>query len=223
MNNPAVQRRPTFAPPPAIIWIMAAVMVGTELAFEAADRGLLPWARLRIEGYFYLGFIDMIFEAARDGAAVPTHFYTSFVTYAFLHGGAFHLIMNGVIFLSLGGILANMLGPIRFMILFAATAASGALVFGLITDTQGPLVGASGSIFGFFGAFKYWEWRYIQRTGAPYQRLWGTVAALILINVVLYFGYPGGALAWEAHLGGFIGGVLVAPLLAPRLAIPSPI
>ena len=160
----------------------------------------------------------------RDGREVPFEFWTSFLTYAFLHGGLMHLALNGAIILGLGGMLANGLGTARFLVLFAVTTIAGALVFALMTDSQGPLVGASGAIFGFFGALKRWEWRYIRETGAPANRFWGTIGGLVAINVLLAFAYPGdGALAWEAHLGGFVAGFLIAPLLAPHASGPSPI
>lgn len=48
--------------------------------------------------------------------------------------------------------------------------------------------------------------------------------ALIIMNVALALMLPGGAeVAWEAHLGGFVGGWLIAPLLAPGRAAPSPL
>ena len=216
------------AGPPAIIWILAIAFFGVELALVAADAiaGQSDVARsdARLWTIVHFSFLDLLFEAVRDGASPPWHFWTSFVTYAFLHGGMMHLIMNGAIFLALGGAVANMIGAARFLLFFIVTAAAGALAFALITDVSGPLVGASGVIFGLFGALKRWEWRWIRATGAPANRFWGTIAALTLMNVALFVFYPGeGSVAWEAHLGGFIAGWLIAPLLAPGRAGPSPI
>lgn len=210
--------------PPPVVWAMTALFAGFEIAFQLADEGILPWPDLRFEVYVRMAFWDIYFEEALAGRAVPPEFWSSFLTHGLLHGSMVHLLMNGVIFLSVGGMLANGLGAVRFVALFAVTAMTGALFFGVIADTQGPLVGASGAIFGFFGALKRWEWRYIRETGAPANRFWGTIGALILLNVVLFFFMPGeGSLAWEAHLGGFVAGFLVAPVLAPHARGPSPI
>lgn len=217
---------PTFQPPspPAIIWVLAIVFVGFELAFQAAASGILPFENLRWEVYKKLAFFDIYFEGFFNGYDIPFEFWTSFVTHALLHGGIVHLVMNGVIFLALGGMIANALGPVRFLILFAVSAICGALFLALITDTDGPLVGASGAIFGFFGALKRWEWIWLKGNGQPKNRFWGTIAGLVLLNVLLALFYPGeGAVAWEAHLGGFIAGFLIAPLLAPGRSGPSPI
>lgn len=212
------------APPPPVVWIMAALFAALEILFQLADEGILPFPQLRFDTYLQLAFWDLFFEAALAGDPAPPQVWTSPLTSAVVHGSMLHMLMNGVIFLSLGGLLANGLGTLRFLLLFAVTAIAGSVTFGLLADTSGPLVGASGAIFGFFGALKRWEWRYIRETGAPADRFWGTIGALILLNVVLVFAFPGeGSLAWEAHLGGFVAGFLIAPILAPEARGPSPI
>ena len=211
--------------PPAIVWVMCLIFVGFEGAFqlsEAFGNGGLRWIVSK-----QMAFFDLYFEAATAGRAAPMEFYWSFFTHSLLHGNLFHLIFNGVIFLSLGGAIVHRIGGLRFLILFFVCAAVGATTWGLIFVFENPvthLVGASGGIFGFFGALKRWEWRWIGLTGASPRRFWGTISALILMNVLLFFFYSGGGgVAWEAHLGGFVAGWLIAPILAPRLVGPSPI
>ncbi|MEM7746305.1 MAG: rhomboid family intramembrane serine protease [Pseudomonadota bacterium] len=233
--SPLRQRPP--APPP-VIWAMAGVMIAFELTFELAAAGILPFEHLRLDVYAYLAFFDVFFDALLTGTlpadnpwlyeyypqgGIPWNFWLSFVTYAFLHGDVFHLIMNGVIFLGLGGMLANVLGPAKFIIFFLITAVGAAVVFALIARSGVPMVGASGVVFGIFGAFKRWEWRYIRATGTSPRRFWGTIVGLIAINILLYVAFAGGALAWEAHLGGFLAGFVAAGWLAPHLAAPSPV
>lgn len=218
-------RRPQGAglpPPPAIVWSMALAFVFFEAISQLGETGL----RFRILAVERLGFFDLWLSEALAGRSVPAEFWTSFLTYGFLHGGLLHLLMNGAIFLGVGGLLANVLGPGRFLALFFAGSAVGALAWGLLYagDEAAHLVGASGALFGFIGALKRWEWRWMQLTGAPGRRFWGTLGALVLLNLLLVVGAPGGAeVAWEAHLGGFLGGWLIAPLLAPGRAAPSPI
>ncbi len=224
--DPAQEAPPSPPGPPPIVWALMAVFAGFELAFAASDHGILPIPDLRWEVYLRLAFLDVYFDALVAGYAdqVPAGFWATFLTHAFLHGGWLHLVMNGVLFLGLGGVLANGLGAPRFLALFLVTAIGGALAFGLLAQAQGPLVGASGALFGFIGTFKRWEWKWIRATGSSAQRFWRTILALTAINVLLFFFFPGeGSLAWEAHLGGFVTGFLIAPLLAPRAAGPSPI
>ena len=211
---------PNGAPP--VVWAIASVFVLFELAFQLAEAGVLPFPDLRWQVYLRLAFFDVFFEGVMRGASVPSVFWSSLVSHAFLHGGPLHLFMNGAIFLALGGVLARSLGSVRFIALCLVTAIGGAVVFGLLADVQGPLVGASGVLFGFFGALKRWEWRWLAATGQSKRRFWGSVLGLAAINVLLFFAYQGGVVAWEAHLGGFVTGWLIAPILAPGRAGPSP-
>lgn len=189
-----------------------------------SEAEILPIEGLRWRVYLYGAFWDILYQAAWAGEEVPMTFWTSWITHAFLHGGVLHVVMNAAVFLALGSYVARAIGTARFLILFAVSAIFGALCFAELADTRGPMVGASGVLFGLIGALKYWELRYIRMTGAPSRRFWGTILGLILINVVLAVYTPGGGdLAWQAHLGGFVGGFLIAPILAPRVAGPSPI
>ena len=216
--------RPSSRGAPPLIWAITGMFCAIELILQMADAGALPWPDLRWDVYLRGAFFDPYFEGVLAGYPVPTSFWTSWITHAFLHGGIFHLIMNGTIFLALGGYIARGIGSARFLVLFAITAIGGALVFALLSDARGPLVGASGVLFGLIGALKFWELRFIRATGAPATRFWGTIIVLTIMNVVLAFYFPGGgSVAWEAHLGGFLAGFLTAPVLAPRAAGPSPI
>lgn len=209
--------------PPPVVWCLAFAMLGIEVMLTLSDGGWIA-EDLRWQVYLGAAFFDVFFEAARAGEAVPMFFWSSFLTHAFLHAGWLHLAMNAVFLLAVGGMVARVLGAGRFLVLFAVTAVAGALALALLTDTQSPLVGASGALFGFLGALKKWEWRYITVTGTGQDRFWRTIAALVAINLLLIFAFPGeGALAWQAHLGGFIAGFAVAGYLAPRLAAQSPI
>ena len=77
--------------------------------------------------------------------------FTSPVTYAFLHGGFAHLLLNMVWFVAFGSPLANRLGMPRFVLFWIATSLGAvALHYAIYSDSQAPLVGASGAISGFF-------------------------------------------------------------------------
>ena len=209
---------------PGYILLIAAIFCAFEAAFALTDAGILPIEEMRGQVYLYGAFFDPYFEELLAGREVPATFWSSWLTHAFLHGGVLHVAMNTAVFLGLGSYIARGIGPLRFAILFVVTAVAGALFFAVISDTYGPMIGASGVLFGLIGALKFWEWRYIRMTGAAPNRFWGTIIGLIILNVALAFSFPGeGSLAWEAHLGGFVAGFLIAPILAPNAAGPSPI
>ena len=205
--------RPAVHP---VLWLMAAVMAGFELLFAAADAGLVPADTMgRLPTFIALAFLDLRFEHALAGEGVSPPLIWSFVTHAFLHGGWLHLGLNGAAFLGLGHALVRTIGIGRFVVLFGVTAAAGALVFGLLAEAQGPLVGASGALFGMLAIITAWQERALRHAGRSRAPIWKRIAGLVALNVILDIGL-GGLLAWEAHLGGWIAGWLMATLYRPQ-------
>jgi membrane associated rhomboid family serine protease len=205
---------------PAVIWLFAAIFAGIEALLTASDFGLAPRG-LRQGFYLLFAFYDFWFESWRAGEGAPVTLWWSFLTHAFLHGGFAHMAMNTVVFVALGAHLCRAVGELATLLLFAGCAVGGALAFGLIADTGAqfvPMVGASGALFGFLGAMKRWEWRYVTAYDLPKRRFWRTIIALAGVNVLLTVGFAsaGGGVAWEAHLGGFVAGWLAAGALTPR-------
>ncbi|MFN3615089.1 MAG: rhomboid family intramembrane serine protease [Rubrimonas sp.] len=199
---------------------MAAGFVGIEAALMLSDLGVLQQG-LRFRAYRAFAFFDIYFEAWLSGQTPPAQFWYSFVTHAFLHGGLLHLGMNTAVFLALGTHMTRAVGEARMVGLFVGSAVAGALAFGLIADTGQhfvPMVGASGAIFGFLGAMKRWEWRYVNAHQLPQRRFWTTIGVFAAINVVISVGMGGGGggVAWEAHLGGFLAGWAAAGFMQPR-------
>jgi rhomboid protease GluP len=205
---------------PALVWAMAAIFIGIEAILMLSDFGVLPQG-LRFRAYRAFAFFDLYFEAWLSGQTPPAQFWYSFITHAFLHGGLLHLGMNTAVFLALGAHMTRAVGEARMVGLFLGSAVAGALAFGLIADTGQqfvPMVGASGAIFGFLGAMKRWEWRYVNAYQLPQRRFWTTIGAFAAINVLISVGAGagGGGIAWEAHLGGFVAGWVAAGFMQPR-------
>jgi len=198
-----------------ILWVMIAVMIGFEGMFAAADAGLMPESLGRWPVYEHLAFIDILFDRARAGLGVEPRLVWSLVTHAFMHGGWLHLAMNGAAFLGLGHVLVQMIGIWRFLVIFAVTAVAGALTFGLIADTNGPLVGASGAIFGMLAVLTAWQERALRLARLSRSSIWQRIGGLVFLNVILALGL-GGLLAWQAHLGGWVVGWLLAGVFRPR-------
>ncbi|MFQ5565702.1 MAG: rhomboid family intramembrane serine protease [Paracoccaceae bacterium] len=206
---------PARTPVHPVLWIMIAVMIGFEAMFAAADAGLAPASLGRFPVYLNLAFFDLVFEYARAGNGVEPQLVWSLLTHAFLHGGWLHLALNGAAFLGLGHALVQTIGIGRFLVVFVVTAVAGALAFGLIAETNGPVVGASGAIFGFLAVITAWQERALRIAGRSRAMIWKRIAGLVLLNVALALGL-GGLLAWEAHLGGWVAGWLLAGVFRPR-------
>ena len=129
------------------------------------------------------------------------------LTSAFLHSTSFlpHILFNMYALFVLGPDLERMLGRARFIALYLISAFGGSVAVLVLNlgNVYGGVVGASGAIFGLFGALFV-----IQR------KLGGNTLQLVLVigaNLVLGFVIPN--ISWQGHLGGLLTGALVAFVL----------
>ncbi len=221
----------------AIIAICALVRAGEEflLTTEADLRFLLCFgfvpARFDSSSLLSSGVLP-----CGIGANVWT-----FVTYAFIHGDITHLGMNAVWFLPFGSAVARRFGTLRVLGFFVATAAAGALMH-LVTHWGElvPMIGASAAVSGFMAgairfAFQQGGPLTMFREGEPAAYFVPAaplssalrdprivVFLLTWFGLNLLFGLIGvgsaGAdqsIAWQAHIGGFLAGLLLFPLFDP--------
>jgi len=122
------------------------------------------------------------------------------ITSIFAHASIIHIGLNMYTLWVFGMILEPMLGRVRYLVLFLISGFAGSVGVFLIADPRVPVIGASGAIFGMMAAFLI-----IQR------RLGGNATQLlILVGINLVIGFlPGLQIAWQAHVGGLVGGALV--------------
>jgi membrane associated rhomboid family serine protease len=188
---------------------------------------LLPQAS--VEQFFYLfGIVPARFTHPEWAAYVgfPVDSYWPFLTHQFLHGGWLHIIFNMWALWIFGDNVEDRMGPLRFGI-FYLTCGILAGVTQLLTspDSTVPSVGASGAIAGVLGAYL----------------LFFPTARLVVLFPIFFFEVPAvlylgfwffsqlfsgalalagpqnvGGIAWWAHVGGFVAGMLLCGLFARR-------
>ncbi|ANP70992.1 rhomboid family intramembrane serine protease [Cryobacterium arcticum] len=148
-----------------------------------------------------LGVTDRLLYAgvySYPGAFEPWRMLTS----VFVHstGFIFHVLLNMYTLWIFGQILERMLGRGRFLTLYLMSGLAGSLGVLFLADPRVAVVGASGAIFGLMGAFLV-----IQR------KLGGNATQLlVLVGINLVIGFlPGLNVAWQAHVGGLIGGAVI--------------
>jgi rhomboid family protein len=132
------------------------------------------------------------------------------ITYAFVHGGLLHYVVNMVALLSFGPALVRAWGAGRFMALYTLAAALGG-VLQVATMPDRPVVGASAALFGLFVAYVF------QRPQAKLTTLWPwplpawkvLVGYAVLTVAAAAFGWAS-SVAHVAHLGGMFVGLLFA-------------
>ncbi|MBT2248295.1 rhomboid family intramembrane serine protease [Arthrobacter sp. BHU FT2] len=157
--------------------------------------------------YRTLGFAT-IYAEPRYGEFEPWRMLTA----AFLHSQGFilHIALNMYMLWIFGQALEPLLGRIRFLAVYLLSALGGSVGYLLLTPLYVPgqplygVVGASGAIFGLFGAMLLVQ----RQRGGDTRQLW----VLIAINGAIGFLVP--QIAWQAHLGGLVTGALCAAVIA---------
>jgi membrane associated rhomboid family serine protease len=165
----------------------------------------------------------------------------SFLTYSLLHANISHLGFNVLWLLPFGSAVARRFGAIRFFIFMAVTAIAGALAH-LITHEHeiAPMIGASASVSGAMAAairFAFVRGSFLSFSrgdaNAAAQvpalslmralrdpRVAGFLAVWFGVNIVfgigsIAIGADGASVAWQAHIGGFLAGLVLFSLFDP--------
>jgi membrane associated rhomboid family serine protease len=126
------------------------------------------------------------------------------LTSGFLHAGVMHILFNMVALFFTGPALERVLGHLRFVALYLLSLLGGSVLVYLLTPVERPTLGASGAIFGLFGAtFVLARKLHFEMRG---------IVGLIVINLVITFAAPG--ISWQGHVGGLVTGAAVAAAYA---------
>jgi membrane associated rhomboid family serine protease len=159
------------------------------------------------------------------------------VTYALLHGSWTHVLLNTVWLAAFGTPVARRWGVARFLMLCLVAAASGALLHVFLHSLQvTPMIGASAAVSGMVAAAAWFMfapsvWTLSGRLAEPHERPRESFASMlrnrrVVTFVLVWFavnfltalvarplGITDASIAWDAHMGGFLAGLLLFPLL----------
>ena len=201
------------------------VVLGLALAIVLAHVGRLFLSSDDVEGLFAaFAIIPERYDPGADAYRGPLAAAAPLVMHVFLHGGWLHLAMNLLVFFQAADLVADRLeerepGGLRFLALFFGSAIGAAAAYIWLNPHSGmPAVGASGAICGLFAAYLL-AVRRDWRTAIADPEVRRSAFWFLLINVGLAAAARvSGVLpiAWEAHLGGFVAGAFLYPLLAPK-------
>lgn len=219
------RKSPIFKSPPAVLGLVAVLVAVHAVLFYAGEK----W-----QNWAYYGFA---FSPARYGndalVTLPGAPIFTFVSYAFLHGSWGHLLANSIWLLVFGTVTARYLGAWKFLALAGLSALAGALATLAVHWGEAvTMIGASGAVCGMMTAavpIMYGRRRFLAQgdVGDPagampltFGELVRNRGAIIFMAVLLVLtlfsgasGFTGtsfmsqGSIAWEAHLGGFVGGL----------------
>jgi membrane associated rhomboid family serine protease len=236
-KSAAPSREPAILLPPVVL-VLAGLMVAIHLGFsfvlsESAQQDFLLW----------FAFIPLRIVQPGEilGGALPL-LWTP-VTHAFLHANLEHLLINTAWLVIFATPCARRYGAWPVIVIFLVTAVVGAATFavGEIGHVS-LLIGASGGVAGLTGAATRFMFQPVlvhrdEQTGEPivlgrrlstlaevFTNTRARVFTLVFLGanlaiglLPLVLGEQGGlAIAWEAHVGGFVAGLLMVPLFERR-------
>jgi len=161
-----------------------------------------------------------------DGPGLPA-FVTVFSS-MFLHGGLLHVGGNMLYLWIFGNNVEDAMGHLRYLFFYLISGVV-AVYAHAVTDPAStmPMIGASGAISGVLGAYVVLFPRarvltlvpfglFLQLIRVPAVFVLGFWIVLQLLSGLLSRGAPGGGVAWFAHVGGFLAGVVLVRLLVRR-------
>ncbi|MFA7412551.1 MAG: rhomboid family intramembrane serine protease [Tissierellaceae bacterium] len=132
------------------------------------------------------------------------HQYYRFITAIFIHIGPVHILLNGYALYILGPQMERLMGPKRYLFFFLLSGLGGNMAtffFNFVSVSAG----ASGSLFGIFGALLYIIHRHRDLISPPARK---SILQLLIVNLLFTLALPG--ISTTAHLGGLLIGYILS-------------
>lgn len=221
----APPRQPIFRAPPVVLWLIG-ILAGLHLL-----RLVLPAGAAQDMVYEYAlipARYSHAFVAAQTGLstswpgtilerAIP------FISYMGIHNDWTHLVINSLWLLAFGPVVARRQGPLLFLLFFLICGIVGAFTYVAFNwGSPVPVVGASGAISGLMAAALRMlpgQAPWAEPNSAPLAPIFSrqiVIFTLVWAAINLLAGVTGltlggesGQIAWQAHLGGFLAGLLL--------------
>jgi membrane associated rhomboid family serine protease len=201
---------------PYVTWTILALNLAVYFLFQSGVAIDADYAAIVTFGLFPEHLLGQGLLGANEYIGGPEW---SLVTYSFLHGGWMHLLGNMVFLYVFGDNIEDAMGHWRFLVFYLACAALAGLAHAAMDiNSQVPLIGASGAIAGIIGAYLMLH---------PRVKVWVLVLARFPMRITARWVLGGwivyqfisvawlddGVIAWWAHIGGFLAGVLLVIFL----------
>lgn len=217
-----VIQNPPFGPPPQpqrvmvrmptsrviAVWILLGLnilvyIVSMVLSFLAGQNDFLQPANSVLQ---LLGW--------KENALIYQGEYWRLLTAMFLHGSLIHIFFNAYALYVFGTEVERMYGTDRFVTIYFVAGLVGSVASYIFSPY--PSVGASGAIFGLFGAHAAFFYLNRKVLGDFAKMQLQSMAGLLVVNLLI--GFSGSRIDNYAHIGGLIGGMIVGAALTARFS-----
>lgn len=220
-------------------YITVAILVANVLVYAVDALGTLGVIQANLSQYSMIPYsvlhntrVEMVIQGGKIVGFEPTSGlnpqWVTVFTHMFMHGGLLHILSNMLYLWIFGNNIEDALGHFRFLVFYLICGVAAAMLHLLFNvDSKIPMVGASGAIAGVLGAYL------LLYPGARirviiFLFLFVTTAAvpasivLIIWFIGQFFSVIGGAMtegpgvAYWAHIGGFVAGIVLIIILGGR-------
>jgi membrane associated rhomboid family serine protease len=202
---------------PPVIIALSLLIVGIECVFQLANFGIiggpsgLGW---RFDAFEAFGFSGAVLDRVLVQGDYSFDLLKRFVTYSFINVELTQVAFCAALTLALGKFTAEYYGQLKVLAIYILTSIAGAIAFGLLVDTNYPLLGGFTPVYGLIGAYTYALWLRLGEAGKNQLMAFRLIGFLLALQ--LLFGlFFGANLAWVAELTGFFSGFALSVLLAP--------
>lgn len=195
------------------LWVIALIALCCAVEVTLTIAPFLGYGAARSFALIFGGFWSVVFWQGQG--AYPGQPVLMFLSYGLLHGGLLHLAMNMISMAAVARELARFASPARMALIYLVSQIAAAGLFAILAPTSGPMVGASGALFGLVGALIAQAGKWRVGRSMSLRPIWRAVLVVGGLNVALTFLVP--AIAWQAHLGGLLAGLLIGLMLPVKL------
>lgn len=216
MFDPNSDKSPFNNLPPVVV-ALAVIIGGIEIMMQLSSRGLIggengiSW---RVDAIRSFGFYDPIFEYMRETRTFNWETMGRMITYPFIHFAFTHAIFAIVMILAIGKAVAEVFHTVSVIVLLVTCSVIGATAYGLVDNTQYPLIGSYPAVYGLLGAFTWLLWLKAGATGENRLNAFRLIGFLVALQLFYRLAFGGGN-DWAADLAGFATGFLLSFVLAP--------
>ena len=199
------------------IWGIIAVCGLVFAAEQVRETSFADWGGA-VPAHLHAAANDLL---AGRFSADDAHAAATLVTHIFLHGSVEHIFYNMIFLYTFGVLTSDLLGQWRTLAIFLITGICGGILHvALQSDSAVPMIGASGAISGLVGTYlgltlrwqlpevEVWPLAY----AVPPMQL-GLVGVVGFLGDLLLFANHDQHIAYGAHLGGFLSGLLIAAII----------
>ena len=203
----------------ALLGLIVAIFLLIALITPFVAASLGDWIIVRLDGQppgrLRISAELLTLLGSKNNMGILAGEYWRAGTSMLLHGGLLHIAVNGYALYVLGIVLEKLYGTRRYLLLFFMSGLAGAAASYLFTPQNS--VGASGAIFGLLGAAVVFGLRFKTVLPARVRRaLTRGLLPWVALNVAIGFIYPN--IDNAAHMGGLVGGSLIALFLGTPLS-----